>query len=128
MLGVSQDDGRALAPHLRREHVLERRERLCRGDIPVLDVRDRTVILVDNGIATGSTVRAALAALRLRQPARVIVATPVAAAETATFLGTECEDFVSLLVPEEFFSVGTWYDEFGETGDDEIRSLLDRRP
>jgi putative phosphoribosyl transferase len=111
----------------REERELELREQLYRGDVPALDVRDRTVILVDDGIATGSTVRAALAALRLRQPARIIVATPVAAAETAGVLRVECDELVSLLEPEEFFSVGTWYDEFAETGENEIRSLLDRQ-
>jgi putative phosphoribosyl transferase len=111
----------------REELELERRERLYRGDVPALDVRARTVILVDDGIATGSTVRAALAALWLRQPTRIIVATPVAAAETIGALWTEGDELVSLLAPEDFFSVGTWYDEFAETSDDEIRSLLDRQ-
>jgi putative phosphoribosyl transferase len=111
----------------REERELERRERLYRGDAPALDVHDRTIILVDDGIATGSTVRAALAALRLRQPTRIIVATPVAAAETVAILRTECDELVSLLAPEDFFSVGAWYDEFAETGDEEIRSLLDRQ-
>jgi putative phosphoribosyl transferase len=111
----------------REERELERREQLYRGTIPALDVDGRTVILVDDGIATGSTVRAALAALQPRRPARVIVATPVAAAETANLLRTECDEFVSLLVPLEFLSVGFWYDEFAETGDDEIRPLLDRQ-
>lgn len=122
---IPQDVYQAVAD--REERELERREHLYRGDVPARDVRDRTVILVDDGIATGSTVRAALAALRLRQPARSIVATPAAAAETASVLRAECDEFVCLLEPEEFFSVGTWYDEFAETGDDEIRSLLDRQ-
>ena len=111
----------------REERELERREQLYRGTIPALDVGGRTVILVDDGVATGSTVRVALAALRPRHPARVIVATPVAAAETTSALRTECDEFVCLLAPLEFLSVGFWYDEFAETSDDEIRSLLDRQ-
>ena len=111
----------------REERELERREQLYRDTIPALDVRGRTVILVDDGIATGSTVRAALAALRCQEPARVIVAMPVAAVETANVLRTECDEFVCLLAPLEFFSVGFWYEEFAETGDDEIRSFLDRQ-
>jgi predicted phosphoribosyltransferase len=110
----------------REEYELVRREHLYRGDMPALALHDRVVILVDDGIATGSTVRAALTAVRRSHPARSIVATPVAAAETVGMLRAECDELVCLLIPDEFLSVSIWYEEFGETSDDEIHALLGR--
>jgi putative phosphoribosyl transferase len=109
----------------RREQAeLERREREFRGDSPPLNVENKTVILVDDGLATGSTMRAAVAALRLKRPARIVVAVPVAAAATCNRLRTEFDETICLYAPEEFYAVGEWYRNFGQTSDDEVRELL----
>jgi len=105
---------------------LVRRERLYRGDRPPPDVRGRTVILVDDGLATGSTMRAALAALRRQQPARLVVAVPTAAPETCDELRAEADDVVCATTPEPFDSVGLWYEDFSQTTDGEVRELLER--
>lgn len=105
---------------------LERRERAYRGDRAPLDVRDRTVLLIDDGLATGATMRAAAAAVRRREPARVIVAVPVAAASTCAELLDDADDVVCLATPEPFLAVGLWYEHFDQTTDEEVRSLLDR--
>jgi putative phosphoribosyl transferase len=105
---------------------LSRRERLYRGDIPAPVVRDRTIILVDDGIATGSTMRAAVSALRRHLPARIVIAVPVVAADTYHSLQMEADEVVAVLAPEYFVSVGSWYIEFSETSDEEIKVLLDR--
>jgi predicted phosphoribosyltransferase len=107
------------------EAELARRERLYRGDRPPLDVRGHTVILVDDGLATGATMHAAVRALRQRQPARIVVAVPTAAAEACEALETEADDVVCAVTPEPFYSVGLWYDDFEQTTDDEVRALLD---
>ena len=103
---------------------LARRERLYRGDRPPADVRGRIVILVDDGLATGATMRAALAALRQQKPARVVVAVPTAAAETCRELLAEADDVVCATTPEPFYSVGLWYEDFSQTTDEEVRELL----
>jgi putative phosphoribosyl transferase len=105
---------------------LIRRERLYRGDIPAPVVRDRTIIAVDDGIATGSSMRAAVSALRGQQPARIVIAVPVVAADTFRSLQMDADEVVAVLAPEYFVSVGSWYTEFPETGDEEIKILLDR--
>src|SRR5437870_9592789 len=105
---------------------LERRERLYRGDRPPPDVRGRTVILIDDGLATGSTMRAALAALRRQQPAGLVVAVPTAAPETCDELRAEADDVVCATTPEPFDSVGLWYEDFSQTTDEEVRELLER--
>ena len=105
---------------------LERREKLYRGDRPVLDVRHRTVILIDDGLATGSTMRAAAVALRQQQPARIVVAVPVAAAETCNEFRSEVDEVVCGTTPEPFYAVGLWYEDFSQTSDDEVRELLAR--
>ena len=110
----------------REQQELERRERLYRGDRPPPDVRGRTVILVDDGLATGSTMRAALAALRRQQPARLVVAVPTAAPETCDELRAEADDVVCATTPEPFDSVGLWYEDFSQTTDEEVRELLER--
>jgi predicted phosphoribosyltransferase len=106
------------------ERELERREREYRDDRPPLNVRGRTVILVDDGLATGSTMRAAVAALRQQQPAAIIVAVPVAASSTCAELAEEVDDIVCARMPEPFRAVGLWYDNFSQTTDQEVRDLL----
>jgi putative phosphoribosyl transferase len=106
------------------EQELERRERAYRDDRPPPKIAGRTVILVDDGLATGSTMRAAAAALRSQHPERLIVAVPVAPPETCDSLRTEVDDVVCALAPEPFFAVGNWYDDFSQTSDHEVRELL----
>jgi putative phosphoribosyl transferase len=105
---------------------LERRERVYRGDRPWPEVRGRVVILVDDGLATGSTMRAAVAALRRQQPARIVVAVPVAAPETCEEFRAIADEIVCLDTPEPFYAVGLWYRDFGQTTDEQVRSLLDQ--
>jgi predicted phosphoribosyltransferase len=105
---------------------LDQRERLYRDDRPPPDVHGRTVILVDDGLATGSTMRAAVKALRLQDPSRVVVAVPVAARQTCDLLRTEVDDVVCAYTPEPFYAVGLWYDDFSPTSDEQVRDLLDR--
>lgn len=105
---------------------LDRRERLYRGDRPAPELRGMTVILVDDGLATGSTMRAAIAALKKLEPARVVVAVPVAPPSTVEELVNEVDDVVCLLTPESFDGVGRWYQDFSQTTDQEVRVLLDR--
>jgi predicted phosphoribosyltransferase len=103
---------------------LERRERRYRGHRPPPNVRGKTVILVDDGLATGSTMRAAVAALRQQKPARIVVAVPVGAAETCADLEREADEVVCVHTPEPFYAVGLWYGDFTQTSDDEVRYLL----
>jgi predicted phosphoribosyltransferase len=103
---------------------LARRERLYRGDRPPPDMRGRTVILVDDGLATGATMLAAIRALKQQQPARTVVAVPTAASETCEALKAEVDDVVCAVTPEPFYSVGLWYEDFSQTTDDEVRALL----
>ena len=121
---VSDDVIDAVAAEEEKE--LDRRERLYRGDRPTTDVRDRTVILVDDGLATGATMRAAVVALRQQRPARIVVAVPVGAAETCAELETEADDTVCAHTPEPFYGVGMWYGDFSQTTDEEVRELLER--
>ena len=104
---------------------LARRERAYRGDRPPPDVRDRTAILVDDGLATGATMRAAAVGVRRQEAARVVVAVPAAAAETCELLASEADEVVCLTTPEPFYAVGLWYEDFSETSDDEVRRLLE---
>jgi predicted phosphoribosyltransferase len=106
---------------------LTRRERLYRGGRPPADVRGRTVILVDDGLATGATMHAAIQALRQQQPARIIVAVPTAAPETCEALRAEVDDVICAITPEPFYAVGLWYEDFSQTTDEEVRDLLARR-
>ena len=122
-LGISSDDIAAVARSEAR--VLEQRERLYRGDRPPADVSGATVILVDDGLATGASMRAAVAALRRRDPACLVVAVPVAAAETCDAMGGVADEVVCAFTPEPFFAVGIWYDDFSQTTDDEVRALLE---
>jgi putative phosphoribosyl transferase len=103
---------------------LEGQERAFRGDRPPLAVHDATVIVVDDGLATGATMRAAVAALRRRHAARIIVAVPVAAAETCEVLAREADRCICAALPMDFFGVGAWYEDFTQTEDAEVQALL----
>lgn len=106
------------------QHELARREQAYRGDHPAPPVEGRTVILVDDGLATGSTMEAAVRALRQRQPARIVVAVPTAPRETCRALRAVADDVVCLTTPEPFHAVGAWYRDFSQTSDEEVRTLL----
>src|SRR4051794_33996042 len=105
---------------------LRRRERSYRGSRPAVSVAGRTVVVVDDGLATGSTMRAAVAALRQQRPAAVVVATPVASRNAFAALTGKADEIVSVWTPYEFFSVGQAYDDFSATSEAEVRSLLDQ--
>ena len=105
---------------------LERRERAYRGERPPPDLAGRTVILVDDGLATGATMLAAVRAVKLDEPARVIVAVPVADPEVCRALGAEADEIVCLQTPERLGAVGVWYEDFSQTTDEEVRELLER--
>ena len=105
---------------------LERREHQYRGDRPFPELAGKTIILVDDGLATGATMRAAVAAVREKAPARVVVAVPVSAAETCAAFRGIADEIVCALTPEAFHAVGLWYENFAQTTDDEVRELLAR--
>jgi predicted phosphoribosyltransferase len=105
---------------------LARREREYRDDRPVPDVAGQTVILVDDGLATGSTMRAAVVALRQQGPARIVVAVPVAAPQTCDEFRSEVDEIVCAVTPDPFRAVGAWYADFSPTSDAEVRDLLQR--
>ena len=105
---------------------LRRREHAYRGDRPPPDVRHRTVILVDDGLATGATMRAAVAGIRRQGATSVIIAVPVAAADTCEDLRADADEVVCLATPEPFHAVGVWYDDFSETTDRQVRELLEQ--
>jgi putative phosphoribosyl transferase len=121
---VSDADVERIADAEERE--LERRERLYRGDKPFPDVHGKTVILVDDGLATGASMRAAVAALREENPARIVVAVPVAAPETCDAFRNIADEIVCAETPEPFQAVGQWYDDFSQTTDDDVKELLAR--
>jgi putative phosphoribosyl transferase len=110
----------------REEEELVRRERSYRGDRPEPKVGGRTVILIDDGLATGSTMRAAVAALRKLGPASIVIGVPVAAASTCNELAAEVDRIVCARTPEPFYAVGLWYEDFEQTTDEEVRELLAR--
>ncbi len=105
---------------------LERREREYRDDRPPPDLRGKTVIVIDDGLATGASMRAAVVALRRQRPARLVVAVPVAAAATCEEFRSEVDEVVCASTPEPFHAVGLWYEDFSQTTDDEVRDLLER--
>ncbi len=103
---------------------LERRERLYRDDYPAPEIRDRIVILIDDGLATGATMRAAVRALRQQDPAQLIVAVPIAAPGTCREFESEADRVVCAETPHHFFSVGLWYEDFSQTTDEQVCNLL----
>jgi predicted phosphoribosyltransferase len=104
---------------------LERRERLYRGGRERVDLSDRIVILVDDGLATGASMRAAIAAVRRERPERIVVAVPTASPDTCTSIEAEVDELVSPLRPANFYAVSLWYESFRQLGDDEVREMLD---
>ncbi|MBV9493552.1 MAG: phosphoribosyltransferase [Acidobacteria bacterium] len=110
----------------REQKELERREREYRGDRPPLDVEEKTVIVVDDGLATGSTMRAAVEALRQLDPRAIIVAVPVAAPSTCEAFRSIADDVLCLATPEPFQAVGLWYEDFEQTTDEEVHRLMGR--
>jgi putative phosphoribosyl transferase len=105
---------------------LQRRERLYRGDRPFPRLEDQVVILVDDGLATGATMRAAVQAVRQQRPGRIVVAVPTGAAETCEDFRHEVDEVVCVIAPEAFQAVGAWYEEFPQISDEEVRDLLAR--
>ena len=103
---------------------LERRERAYREGRPPVALRDRTVLLVDDGLATGSSMKAAVQAVRAHQPARIVVAVPVGAPDTCREFTTVADEIVCARTPDQFHAVGLWYRDFSQTTDEEVRELL----
>jgi predicted phosphoribosyltransferase len=121
-LGLDLDEVGKVIQRETRE--LERRERLYRDGRPPPGVAGRTVIVVDDGIATGSTMSAAIELLRHQKAGRVIVAVPVAPRDTAKRLRSEADEVITLIEPRDFIAVGRWYEDFSQTGDEDVRRLL----
>jgi len=123
-LRITADQIEEVAWHEQRE--LERRELAFRDGRPPVPVTDRIAILVDDGLATGSTMRAAVEALKKQNPQRIIVAVPVAAAETCREFESLVDEVVCLYTPEPFIAVGRWYDDFAQLDDEQVRDYLER--
>lgn len=123
-LGIPDEVIEAIAAVEQRE--LERRAIAYRADRPPPDVKDRVVILIDDGLATGSTMRAAATALRLQKPQRIVVAVPVSSPETYDEFRSEVDEIFCAVTPRHFQGVGLWYDDFSQTSDEEVRELLKR--
>src|SRR5262249_18473871 len=104
---------------------LARRERVFRGNRPALDVAGKIAILVDDGLATGATMRSAIEALRQMSPAKVIAAVPVGAAETCEEFRDYADEVICARTPEPFFGVGMWYEDFAQVSDEEVKRALD---
>ena len=105
---------------------LEHRLQTYRGDRPLLQLKNKCILLVDDGIATGATVRVAIQALRQQQPSRIVVATPVAPPDTVELLRGEADDVICLATPEPFMAISMWYQHFPQTSDGEVKALLQR--
>jgi predicted phosphoribosyltransferase len=124
MLGVDEETIARVAEVEGAE--LERRERLYRGERGPVEIKGRTVILVDDGLATGSTMRAAARAVRAQEPERLVVAVPVAAKDACARVRAEADEVVCVQTPEPFAAIGLWYEDFAPTSDEEVRELLAR--
>jgi putative phosphoribosyl transferase len=123
-VGISNADVERITASVRKE--VERREKLYRGGRPPLVVHGKTAILVDDGIATGSSMRAAIEALRQMKPTRVVVAVPVAPLSAYNRLSSEVDEFVCVNTPESFFAIGQFYEDFAQVSDEEVTTLLQR--
>lgn len=121
-LGLTEADLEEITTRQRAE--LDRRERLYRGGRPGPSLDGRTVILVDDGIATGATARAAINAIRSQQPARIVLAVPVVQASVAIELAREVDELVYEVAPESLYAIGVWYDDFRQLSDDDVRVTL----
>lgn len=121
-LGISDEVIAEVGAREQRE--LERREGAYRGGRPTPDVEGKTVLVVDDGIATGSTMLAAIAALRISKAGRIVAAAPVIAADTFLTIEKEVDEIVAVLVPYDFRGVGQWYEDFSQTTDEEVRQIL----
>jgi putative phosphoribosyl transferase len=121
-VGISDQQMEQITEKVRME--VERREKLYRGDRPALKLEAKTVILVDDGIATGSSMRAAIAALRLLKPARIVVAVPVAPLSTCKHLKQEADELICVRTPEFFFAIGEFYSDFSQLEDQEVTEIL----
>lgn len=121
-LGLSHEEMDRVSEQEMQE--LERREGAYRGTRPPEPVRGRTAILVDDGLATGASMLAAVRALRKEGPERVVVAVPVAAKQACESLGRSADEVICTATPEPFFAVGVWYEDFAQTTDEEVRLLL----
>lgn len=123
-LGISGKTIDTVAAHEFRE--LQRRDRAYRGDRSQPEIRNQIIIIVDDGIATGSTMRAAITILKSQHPQKIIVAVPVAPSDTCSKLRSEVDDVVCLINPEPFYAIGLWYENFAQTTDEEVHELLAR--
>jgi len=108
----------------RERNELLRREAVYRGGLPEIDASDHVVILIDDGLATGATMRAAAQALRRRHPKRLVAAVPVGAADTCDEFRSEVDEIICGVEPERFYAVGIWYEDFSQTTDEEVQQLL----
>jgi predicted phosphoribosyltransferase len=124
-LGIPAGDVEAVASHEAR--ILREREQAYRDDRPPVDVRGATVIVVDDGLATGASMRAALQAIRAREPAAVVVAVPVGSFDTCRALRSQADEVVCVRMPDRFLAVGQAYVDFSPTSDDEVRAVLEAR-
>jgi putative phosphoribosyl transferase len=124
MLGIGEQTIEKVAAE--EQHTLEARERTYRGARPRPMVGGRTIILVDDGLATGASMRAAVKALRAQQPKRIVVAVPVAAPSTCNEFRAQVDEIICAETPEQFFAVGMWYHDFSQTTDKEVHELLER--
>jgi putative phosphoribosyl transferase len=123
-LGISEEQiQRALAREL---DELRRREAAYRDGRPLPDLKGKTVILVDDGLATGASMQAAARAVRRYEPARIVIAVPVASRATCDEFRDEVDEVVCAVTPEPFHAVGNWYEDFAQTSDEEVRELLER--
>jgi putative phosphoribosyl transferase len=123
-IGLSEAELAEIVENKHRE--VRERVRLFRGDHPAPVLRDRTVILVDDGIATGGTVHAAIRSIRAQEPRAIVLAVPVATPEVVEALGREVERVVCLRTPPDLYAIGAWYVDFSQVSDDEVARLLDR--
>jgi putative phosphoribosyl transferase len=123
-LNLSPEEIEQITETVRKE--LERRERAYRGDRPSLNVEGKVVLLVDDGVATGSSMRAAIKALRQMKPARLVVAVPVAPFHTSKRMRSEVDELVCVYAPESFYAIGQFYEDFSQVTDEEVTDLLGR--
>ena len=123
-LGISREVIEEIAAREREEML--RREQAYRDNRPAPELRGRSVILIDDGLATGASMFSAVQSAKQQDPSRIVVAVPVAAVQTAERLETEVDEFVAVRTPTPFYGVGQWYDDFSQTSDEEVRHLLER--